>query len=354
MPEFSMPLPTAPVNPTATSLDRSEESTTTALYRAAIGSVNLDYYLPLFTRFEERGRAGLSWNGAASLYTLNWMIFRQLRKAALAYVAVLAGALLLVFGIARLLFQFSETVEIGLGLALASLSFVVPGFYGNALLYNACRKKMAQALSASKTWPEACALLNQQASSRTRFIVVALTNGALAGVALAAWLLLPASAAPPLSQQKSGEIRTLAADPTLPVLPATPAASATAPAMAPPASTPQLLAVPAPPASSPVAASRPPVTVACADCQRPTGAASEPATEKHFYINVGLFASTDNAHNARRKLRMAGLPATAEALQTKKGPRTRIRVGPFNTQSETEAAVQKIHRLELEAIAFQQ
>jgi cell division septation protein DedD len=386
MPELRMLTPTA--TPTATSLDRSEESTTTALYRAAIGTVNLDYYLPLFTRFEGKGRAGLSWNGAASLYTLNWMIFRKLQVAALIYAAVLTGTVLLVFGIGRLLFQVSETTEVGLWLLLAILSFVIPGFYGNALLYTASRKKMAQALSATQTLPEACALLHQQASSRTRFIGVALTNGGLLCCAALVYLLVPGGTTSPLTRANKGEIRNLAigqaTDLALPVMPGASAATPTAalPVSAPPmqlAAASLAVALPASLASAPAwAASEPsqpvpapqpqisaepapakplpkPLTTASkAAAAQPKASGSKPATQGHFYINVGLFASADNAHNARRKLRIAGLPALAQPLQTKKGLRTRVRVGPFDTQSETDAAVVKIRSLELDAIALRE
>jgi hypothetical protein len=55
----------------ATSLDQAEGSAMNALYRAAIGPVNTDYYLPVFERFESAGRAGPGWNRAACLCTLS-------------------------------------------------------------------------------------------------------------------------------------------------------------------------------------------------------------------------------------------------------------------------------------------
>ncbi len=60
----------------------ASESATTALYRAALGPVNIGRYLPVFVRFDEEGRAGPSWNWAAALLTLNWLVFRQLWGAA--------------------------------------------------------------------------------------------------------------------------------------------------------------------------------------------------------------------------------------------------------------------------------
>ena len=79
----------------------ASESATTALYRAALGPVNVDRYLPVFARFDEEGRAGPSWNWAAALLTLNWLVFRQLWGVALVYVAAVEGLALLVLGLGR-------------------------------------------------------------------------------------------------------------------------------------------------------------------------------------------------------------------------------------------------------------
>src|SRR3989338_4966840 len=94
-----------------TTADQSEGDSTTAMYRAAIGPVNLGYYLPLFSRFDAADRAGPSWNWGAALYTLNWMAYRQLWSAALAYAGGVVGLALLVFGIGRLVFQLPESAE---------------------------------------------------------------------------------------------------------------------------------------------------------------------------------------------------------------------------------------------------
>jgi len=84
-----MPASNANDTPEVTSLDNSTESVTTVLYRAGIGPINLDYYMPIFARFEAANRVGPGWNWSASLYTLNWMVFRNLWGPALAYLGVL-------------------------------------------------------------------------------------------------------------------------------------------------------------------------------------------------------------------------------------------------------------------------
>ena len=340
-----MPAPTATTDPGATSLDQSDQSATSGLYRAAIGLVNTDYYLPIFSRFEAADRAGPSWNWAASLYTLNWLVFRRLWGAALVYVATVGGAALTLLGIGRLIFQYSEATELGLLAALIALGFVVPGLYGNALLHAVSRKKMARALSESATLREACARLNQQASSRRRFIWQALANGALAGAAAAVYILTPSAGGLPLRTPQGGAVQSLA--PNLAPSAATDASA--------------LTAVPILPAAAPAQpALQAPDTVLCTDClhnatsEKPSPSASAPGTAQRFYINVGLFAVSTNARNAHAKLLDAGLTAYTQELQTAKGKRTRVRVGPLQTRLEADAVADKIRALRLDAVVLQQ
>lgn len=71
-----------------------------------------------------------------------------------------------------------------------------------------------------------------------------------------------------------------------------------------------------------------------------------------FYINVGLFAVPGNGRNAYQKLDAAGLPVFLDGIQSKKGPLTRVRVGPFTTRAQADAAAKKIRALQLAAIVF--
>lgn len=71
-----------------------------------------------------------------------------------------------------------------------------------------------------------------------------------------------------------------------------------------------------------------------------------------FYINVGLFAVPGNGRNAYQKLDAAGLPVFSDGVKSKKGPLTRVRVGPFTTRAKADAAAKKIQSLQLAAIVF--
>ena len=54
----------------------------------------------------------------------------------------------------------------------------------------------------------------------------------------------------------------------------------------------------------------------------------------------------------REQLMDAGLPALTQELESTKGTRTRVRVGPFETRAEADAAAEKIRALKLDAAVF--
>ena len=444
--EFPEPPP-----PATLSLDTAEVSATEALYKAAIGPVNTERYLPLFTRFEAAERMMPSWNWAASLCTLSWMLFRRMGVAAMAYLA-LAAALLLAAGVlVALVFRGVPELQSGVVLATALLLFLVPGILGDAWLHAHTRKRMSRALADSASWTEAAALLDRQAVGWPRAGWVALGHAAVLGGAAALWLVVagvpeflvdgaaderqveeaapraaasaPASAAVPTGTSsiaavpgatasasvvsasapapaqapapavsawaKTGAVSapavaasTVVASAAMPAAStmassAVAAASEPAPARA-PASTPASAAASPPvstaasaPASAPAnaksnagaAVSRTPAQAravekpaaspgrdtAAATAPRPAPMASVPPAAARPLLNVGLFAVESNARAADARLRAAGLPATVEELQTRNGPRFRVRAGPFASRSAAEAAARRIRALGLDA-----
>lgn len=432
-----------------------EEDVTTTLYRAAIGPVSNGYYLPIFTRFEAADHAGISWNTAASLLTLNWLVFRKLWVAALAYVGIVVAVALLVFGIGHLVFQFSGTLMMVLGLGFGLAAFVLPGLFGNALFHTECRKAMAKALTGHSNVADARDALLRQASTRQRAITLAAINVAVLLLAAFAYQqfsalsqvavmphgaleagnvavgrttdttspvrVLPASAASPAaaasaseSAQSSATAASAAASlPSFAPASAPAAASASASASglsAPPesassmalaASQPQAAAsvaaktTAAPPdpipakgesastskakpksqASSPKASTaasapavharvakeaektkavkKPQVAAASSPAQKASAAASSSAADtKSFFINVGLFSVPENAAKAHAKLLEAGLPSVMKELKAKTR-QIRVRVGPYASQTQADAAAEKIKALQLEASIIQ-
>ena len=369
------------------------DNTMSSLYSAALGPVNRDDYLSLFARFDATGRTTATWNWAASLCTLNWMVFRQVWSAALIYVAAAEGLALLVFGLGRQFLNWPQGVEWGVMAAFALLAFAVPGLFGNAILHADIRRRIARALAASRTVPEACELLNKKASSRKRLQWLVAANLALAAVVTLAYLALPktgvqnvvdASMTPSVTvadAASAAKAAVSARDAALPMEPpasavASPtAATASAPDIPPPpepeapAPAPPAAKAPAPkaepppvlkPAPRPAAtpAPTPSAAPAASGVTAPAPDASAPLTvvgsTLGYYINVGLFAEESNARKAQSRLLNEGLPAFRQELHGAKGRRIRVRVGPFDDRAQADAAAQAIRAMALEAVVFKQ
>lgn len=442
--------PVASIIP-AMSLDSPSDNAMTALSRLALGPVNTDYYLAVFERFDSTGHTTTTWNWAACLATLNWMVFRQLWGAALVYVAAAEGLALIVFGIGRSFLNWPPGVELGVLGAFAVLAFAVPGLYGNAILYADIRKRIARALAASRTVPEACALLEKQASSRKRLQMVVLANVVLGVAALIAYLVWSPSDTKPLALEPAVTVAQATAAATTPAASAQarpqaagqvastaapmpeaapepapvaesrpdPAPASTpppAPAAAKASAAPRASASTAPPArvtpqpAEPAPSARPasaPASKAAASAPAPAktatpaasarasattspaaSAASTPAPRREaaasrasaptkpkapasataaadkplptvgtaagYYINVGLFAEEANARKTQARLLNEGLPAFRQELDGAKGRRIRVRVGPYDTRAQADAAAESIRAMALEAVVFKQ
>lgn len=364
------------------------EPTITMLFRAAIGPINTDFYLPIFTRFEASGRAGLSWNWAASLCTFNWLVFRGLRGYALVYLAVLVFLPLLTLGLGRLVLNWSELAELLVGLTGLVLLFVLPGIGGNALFYRATRKNLEAAIVASAKLEQACKLLVGQSSSRQRFIRILVGNSALLCVVLPLCMPLltryssetettassatgrvqeaPASAPLPSAFQplnvasspvQSVALGTLPSEPVPAVSMPQPVASAPILAASVPARMPsepvRRASAPVTTASVPASEVSAPVTVASASVlsvSSPKRLPSKPASVGHFYVNVGLFANATNAQRVQDKLRNARLPVINQRVHGVKGELIRVRVGPFAGLNQAGEAARKIKALNLDAV----
>jgi DedD protein len=69
--------------------------------------------------------------------------------------------------------------------------------------------------------------------------------------------------------------------------------------------------------------------------------ASAAATER-FVIQVGAFAEEDAVREARNKVEKLGLRTYIQAVETKDGKRTRVRVGPYASREEADKAAAKL------------
>ena len=83
------------------------------------------------------------------------------------------------------------------------------------------------------------------------------------------------------------------------------------------------------------------------DGKEPPSASS--ATEDRLVVQVGAFADAAKAREARLKLERAGLKTYTQEVQTKDGPRIRVRVGPFGSRADADKTAEKIKKLDLPA-----
>jgi len=266
--------PVASIIP-AMSLDSPSDNAMTALSRLALGPVNTAYYMAVFERFDNTGRTTTTWNWAACLATLNWMLFRQLWTPALVYLAAAEGLALIVYGIGRTFLQWPPGVELGVLGAFAMLAFAVPGLYGNAILYADIRKRVARALAASRTLPEACVLLEKQASSRKRLQALVLANLVLVAAAALAYLVWAPSDTKPLALEPAVTVAQATAAASRPSAAASAPAAAIAAAPS-PAPAPAPVPVPAPEQEPPTPA-LPATTASAPDPAKPAAAPATPA-----------------------------------------------------------------------------
>jgi DedD protein len=77
--------------------------------------------------------------------------------------------------------------------------------------------------------------------------------------------------------------------------------------------------------------------------------AAAPPAEGRFVVQVGAFADAAKAKEVRTKLERAGLKTYTQVVETKDGPRTRVRVGPFGDKAQAESSAEKIKALDLPA-----
>ncbi|QKO23069.1 SPOR domain-containing protein [Rhodoferax sp. BAB1] len=391
---------------------------TAYLYRATIGPRAQDYYLRHFACFDGEGKAGSSWNWAAYWTTFNWLVYRRMWGWALAYVAALIGVVLLIFGVGKLLLNYSDTSALLLFLLLLTVAFVVPGLYANAWFYTHCNEKISAALRTSPEVKDAATALSRQAPDQRRLMLLGLGNAVVLALVLSVlnWFQGAESALPQLATREerpqaggeSGQVRALVVAPA-PV--ASAPVEATSPAPAAVASAPQVAPAPAPvlaasspeaprvaqaasalvtpstarpaaagkpamvnasdrsvasarpePAVPPAPAPRPAatataavVTPAPAAAPRPARAASAPQALRYVWvIQVGAYAQEANAQKALAQVQGLGLEAGAETFASPKGPLMRVRVGPFMRQAEADQAALRIKTLDLPVLVIRQ
>ncbi len=339
-------------------------TSTGALYRAALGPAGARLHLPEIARFEVRGRAGMRWSAPAALRHLACVVYWRLWDVALALVA------LTVIGAGALGWMWHRAdglplgVRIGLTLTLVLLWWALPAFWGLSWLHRGLRERVALAVSEADTLEGALESLRRSESAWwLRGVAVAaaalVVTAGLAG-AVWHWSKRPPAAARSVAERPAAS--TPPATPPSPVSETTSASSSPALPTAPVAETetpsaasPMTPSVPATPPAMSVDGAKPAPTasesVAPADPGVPVTNEVRPRVRGHG-VNVGMFAVPANAEQVQARLTKAGLPVLADPIESARGPLTRVRVGPFESREQAEAAARKVKAMGLEARVY--
>ncbi|MBC7435318.1 MAG: SPOR domain-containing protein [Bdellovibrionales bacterium] len=78
-------------------------------------------------------------------------------------------------------------------------------------------------------------------------------------------------------------------------------------------------------------------------------ASTAAAVEGRFVVQIGAFADSGKAQEARQKVERTGLKTYTQVAETKDGKRIRVRVGPYANRAEAEKAASRIRGLDLPA-----
>jgi len=74
------------------------------------------------------------------------------------------------------------------------------------------------------------------------------------------------------------------------------------------------------------------------------------ADEQRFVVQVGAFADAEAARETRKNVEKLGMKTYTQVAQTSAGSRIRVRVGPFASRGEAEAALAKAKAAGLNAV----
>ncbi|HZW76378.1 MAG TPA: SPOR domain-containing protein [Caldimonas sp.] len=148
---------------------------------------------------------------------------------------------------------------------------------------------------------------------------------------------------PSASRGNEGVITESSADAGREVAPARAAARASAPAEAPRRA-----------ASVAVATAAPTATPRADDGERARalleGKPASAAEEQRFVVQVGAFADAEAARETRKNVEKLGLKTYTQVAQTSAGSRIRVRVGPFTSRGDAEAALAKAKAAGMNAV----
>lgn len=173
------------------------------IYEAVIGK-NINYYLPIFERFDRDGRTSASWNWPAFFCGGLWCLYRKMNFVGFLYIFVL-----MVLGV----FEKADTqgvLAIPLFLTYSALSFGL-GMYANTFYYNHINKKIRSLDLKDKNVLYQESFSKMFKPNKAVFYVLGVFIG-LGVIGIIAAIAIPQFAKPQKKEYTSANIEALAAD----------------------------------------------------------------------------------------------------------------------------------------------
>ena len=127
-----------------------------------------------------------------------------------------------------------------------------------------------------------------------------------------------------------------------PIQPVAPAAE-----VSPPEVTAETKPVETKPVEAPVTTNQPSLSVAVAPKAEPAKAETKAAASGNYFVQIGVFSDPEKVKQMQEKLSAKGLKSLDELIDSAKGKKTRLRVGPFEAKKDAESAMEKIKSLGL-------
>lgn len=158
------------------------------LYRAFVGDEKAHHYLPVFGRFDEAGRAGVSWHWPAFFFTLFWLLRRKLWGYAVAYF-FLPGLLSVLLSVVDVALGANGRLATPGAILILVAVWVLPPLFAHALYYRRTNAAIAQVRRASPDEAAQLAMLRQMGGTSWAPLLVLLVPliGILAAIALPAY-----------------------------------------------------------------------------------------------------------------------------------------------------------------------
>ncbi len=76
----------------------------------------------------------------------------------------------------------------------------------------------------------------------------------------------------------------------------------------------------------------------------------EPKPTANYFVQIGVFSDPENVKQMQDKLNTKSLQSRIDLIDTAKGKKTRLRVGPFGDKKEAESAIDKMKSIGLTGV----